>query len=98
LLYLARFFSGRAHELLGRADDAERAYRAALEVRPGTGSASLALGALLTRHDRRQDAAAVVSAIRHDADATADPWRGYVRADDRFWPDLLARLREHVLR
>jgi hypothetical protein len=27
-----------------------------------------------------------------------DPWRTYIHADDRFWPQLIARLRQEILK
>jgi tetratricopeptide (TPR) repeat protein len=96
VVYLARYFAGQAHERRKRPADAERAYRAALAAVPLAQSASVALGALLYRDGRRAEGSAIVEAMLAADPMPADPWRGYIDADDRFWPGLLARLRAEI--
>lgn len=96
LMYLARYFKGRSLERQRRFVDAEAAYRDALVVIPGASSATLALAARLTVSGRTADASALVAAMTTAHPQTRDPWREYVMADDRFWPDLIARLRARI--
>jgi tetratricopeptide (TPR) repeat protein len=97
-LYLARLFRGTILERRGRTADAERAYRGALEAVPRAQAAATALAALLARQDRRSEASTIVEEMLAASPAPPDPWRGYVNADDRFWPALIARLREEIRR
>ena len=98
LLYLARYFTGQARDQQSRREDAERAFRGALEVIPGTTSATIALASLLARHDRRLEATELVEGSLGANQATVDPWRTYAAADDRFWPELIGRLRGEIRR
>jgi Flp pilus assembly protein TadD len=98
LLYLARYFKGAALERKKRLDDAERAYRGALAAVPHAQTASLALGSLLFRSDRRAEGSALVQAMFDARPTPNDPWRQYAAADDRFWPELIGRLRSEIRR
>jgi len=98
LLYLARYFKGAALERKKRPVDAERAYRDALHVLPRSQSATLSLSSLLFRSDRRTEASALVDEMLSAKPAPADPWRHYITGDDRFWPELIARLRSEIRR
>jgi hypothetical protein len=95
LLYLARFLTGRAAHERRRPADAEAAYRQALRAMPGAQSASVALAALLFQDGRRADASAVTDAMLESTNRT-DPWRAYADADDRFWPELIGRVRMEI--
>jgi hypothetical protein len=96
VIYLARYFKGRAFEHQQKPADAERAYRGALAAVPGATSATTELAALLFRNNRRADATTVVEAMFAIQPRPADPWRGYADADDRFWPTLIAGLRREI--
>jgi hypothetical protein len=96
LTYLARYFRGQAREQQKRLADAERDYRGALATVPHATSATMALAALLARGDRRAEASALVEASLTARPPAVDPWRGYGAADDRFWPELIARLRAEI--
>jgi tetratricopeptide (TPR) repeat protein len=98
LLYLARYFTGQARGQQQRLDDAERAYRGALAVIPRATSATTALAALLARLDRRAEATAIVEAALTGGPPPVDPWRTFAAADDRFWPEIIARLRAQIHR
>lgn len=98
LIYLARYFKGALLERRGYGKDAEAAYRAALDVIPQAQSATLALAALLSIQDRRAEAAALIEAQLATEPQPIDPWRQYGTADDRFWPELAARLRAEIAR
>jgi tetratricopeptide (TPR) repeat protein len=98
LVYLARYFSGEAHELLKQPADAERAYRGALKTIPDAQSAAFRLGALLFRTNRPADAAEVTELALSARPLPVDPWKEYGAADNRFWPVLIGRLREAILK
>ena len=76
--------------------DAAAAFRSALELFPRAQSASFALASLTLRGNERAHAYALVSAAIADPARTPDPWRTYQEADYRFWPDLVATLRQQV--
>jgi len=94
LIYLARFFRGRIHESAGRREEALTAYRGAVATMPGAQAASLALASLLAAGDRRDEAAELVDRTLNAP--SFDPWRGYADADDRFWPEIIAKLRRDI--
>jgi hypothetical protein len=92
LVYLASYFRGQAHQRADQTADAEAAYLRALAAVPRGQSASIALSALLFQIDRRAEGSELVEAALL-APMPIDPWREYARADDRFWPRLIAQLR-----
>jgi hypothetical protein len=98
VVYLARYFKGQLHERRGRLEDAERAYRGAVAAVPHAQSATVALSALLYGRQRRAEAEALTSAMFRARPQPVDPWRAYAHADDRFWPQLIARLRREIAR
>ena len=98
LIYLARFFSGQAYEAFVRPVDAERAYRGALKTIPHAQTASFALAALLFRSNQPAEAAQITESALSALPQPVDPWREYGAADNRFWPVLIARLRESIAR
>jgi tetratricopeptide (TPR) repeat protein len=97
VIFLARYFKGQALEETKRLDAAVRAYRGAAAAVPHAQSASVALAALLFRMDRRAEAQRIAGEMLHAQPAPVDPWRAYVHADDRFWPQLIARVRAGIL-
>ena len=98
VIYLARYFKGQALERASKPADAEAAYRAALATIPQAQSATIALAAVVAKQGRRSEAAQLVSAQLGTSPAPADPWLGYGAADDRFWPELIGRLRAEIQR
>lgn len=98
LIYLASFHSGQAHQALNRSVEAERSYRTALKVVPNAQSAVIALAALLFRTDRPAEAARITESSLSVQPQSVDPWREYGAADNRFWPDLVARLRSAIVK
>jgi tetratricopeptide (TPR) repeat protein len=98
LVYLARLFRGQALEQLKRPKDAEAAYRAATFTIPGAQSAATALAGLLAADGRRLEAQQTISRTTAVSPMPIDPWRVYVHGDDRFWPFLIARLRQEIAR
>jgi tetratricopeptide (TPR) repeat protein len=98
LVYLARFLSGEAYEVLNRLPEAESAYRGALKTVPHAQSGAFRLAALLFKTNRPADAAEVTEAALAARPQPTDPWKEYGAADNRFWPDLIGRLREAISR
>jgi tetratricopeptide (TPR) repeat protein len=98
LVYLARLFRGQALEQLKRPKDAEVAYRAATLTIPGAQSAATALAGLLAADGRRLEAQQLIGRTTAVRPMPTDPWRVYVHGDDRFWPYLIARLRQEIAR
>ena len=96
--YLARYFQGQALERERQPADAEAAYRAALDTIPRAQSATFALAALLAARGVRGEAAALIDDSLTVKPRPVDPWRTYAEADDRFWPDLIAKLRAEIQR
>lgn len=97
VIYLARYFRGQALERKKDWAEAEAAYRSALTAIPKVQSASIALGALLAKRGARAEAEAVVAANLSARPQPADPWRIYGDGDDRFWPELITRLRQKIV-
>ena len=98
VVYLTRYFKGQHLERQGRQPDAERAYRGAVATIPNAQSATMALSALLFRRDRRSEAESLAAAMLSAKPQPVDPWRAYAHADDRFWPQLIGRLRREIIR
>ena len=98
LLYLAQYFSGQALEQTKRPADAERAYRTALMIVPRAQSASVALSVVLARRGARTEAAAIIEDHLAVRPQPVDPWRTYAHGDDRFWPELIAHVRQEIHR
>jgi tetratricopeptide (TPR) repeat protein len=96
LVSLARYLAGQGYERLRRTDEAERAYRDAVAAVPRAQSATLALAALLFRTERRVEAHRLAADLLAGEAMPADPWREYVHGDDRFWPQIIARLRAEI--
>jgi len=93
LRYLASLFRGQAYERLGRADAAREAYEAALGLKPGAHSATMALAALLFRQGDRERAGRLVEDLLNRAERPDDPWWLYWPADYRYGPGLFQEMR-----
>lgn len=98
VLYLARYFRGQALERLDQSTPAEAAYRGAVEAVPHAQTATFALAALLVQRGARSEAATLVDESLSTTPRPADPWRTYAEADDRFWPELITKLRAEIRR
>jgi len=96
VVYLARYFKGQAYERLRRSLEAEIAYRAAVTTIPDAQSASMALATLLFAREQRAEAQRLAVGALSANPQPADPWREYAHADDRFWSELLGRLRAEI--
>jgi predicted Zn-dependent protease len=98
VIYLSKYFRGRVAERQRKPEDAEPAYRAAVAAWPHAQSAAMSLAALLFLDDRRAEAQELAGAMLAANPAPIDPWREYVHADNRFWPILIRKLREEILK
>ena len=98
VIFLARYFKGQVLEQQRRIEQAEAAYRGAVASIPQAQSATLALAALVFRDGRRTEAQQLVHEMLAANPRPVDPWRAYVHADDRFWPQLIGRLRAEILK
>ena len=96
VVFLARFFRGQTLEREGRLPEVERAYRGAAAAVPHAQSATLALAAIVFRAGRRAEALQLVRDMLDAKPRPVDPWRTYMHADDRFWPELIGRLRAEI--
>jgi len=92
--YLVDLVRGKVLHRLGRLDEAEAAFRAALATWPGAQSARISLMTLLATGGARREAAALAEAVETAPDAQLDPWWTYWLGDARVYPDIIARLRE----
>jgi tetratricopeptide (TPR) repeat protein len=98
MLYLARFYRGQAHLRNRQENAAVASFRAALEARPASQSASVALAVILTKREQRAEAQAIMKAVLDAGPDHRDPHLEYVHGDDRFWPVLIARLQREIAR
>jgi tetratricopeptide (TPR) repeat protein len=92
--YLVDLVRGKVLHRLGRLDEAEAAFRAALATWPGAQSARISLMTLLATGGARPEAAALAEAVETAHDEQVDPWWTYWLGDARVYPDIIARLRE----
>lgn len=98
VIYLARYFKGRVLEGNSRSDEALDEYRGAAAAWPTGQAATVSLAALLFRNGRRAEAHEQIGRMLAAAPNAFDPWREYVHADNRFWPQLIGRLRAEIRR
>ena len=96
VLYLARLFRGMTLQQMRRDSDAIPAYRGALLVRPDGESASVRLADLLFKAGDRTGAQTVMADALAADTSVPDPFVELVHGDDRFWPQLIARLRREI--
>ena len=97
VVFLAHYFTAKTREA-AQPKEAEAAYRGAVAVVPHAQSATVALAAMLARDGRRAEAQRLVGDMLAANPPPPDPWRGFVHADDRFWPQLIGRLRAEIVR
>jgi tetratricopeptide (TPR) repeat protein len=98
VIFLARYFKGQAFERQRQPERAEAAYRGAVAAVPKAQSATLALASLVFRNGSRAEAQRLVRDMLAADPPPLDPWRAYIHADDRFWPQLVGRLRAEILK
>jgi hypothetical protein len=56
----------------------------------------MALAGQLFRNERRAEAQQLALDMLAVEPPPADPWREYIHADDRFWPQIIAKLRAEI--
>lgn len=95
--YYAHLFIGEATQALGRLDEAQAAYRTAIELYPHTQSARIGLGAALrAAGDRSAAITAILPTLSEPVgsrDASDDPWWNYYDGDAANLTALMDRLR-----
>ena len=95
--YYAHVFIGDATQALGRLDEAQAAYRTAIELYPHTQAARIGLGAALRAAGDRSAALTAIlptlSAPAGSRDANDDPWWNYYDGDAANLTALMDRLR-----
>jgi tetratricopeptide (TPR) repeat protein len=96
LAYWRSLFRGRVLTAIGRADDAEAAYRSALALFPSAQSAGIGRALVLVRLDRVTEADQAARALRTGAVVATDPWSFYGDADRRFVDRWIVQLRGTV--
>jgi tetratricopeptide (TPR) repeat protein len=95
--HLARVFRAQAQMRQRRGRDAIETLRSALAVHPGQ-SASVMLAELLFKAGRRAEAEEVMATMLAAGSRVRDPYLERMHGDDRFWPELLARLQREIRR
>jgi hypothetical protein len=98
VVYLARYFKGLALQRQNKLPEAERAFRGATATIPHAQAATVALATLLFKRDQRGEAQRLAAGMIAADPPPIDPWRAYLHADDRFWPQLIGRLRAQIQR
>jgi VWFA-related protein len=92
--YLRQLFRGHVLSARDRSEDAVAAYRAALEIWPGAQSAQVALMNTLVRRGSMAEAQTLAERVQTAAPTQSDPWWMFWLGDQRFYPAIIARLRE----
>jgi hypothetical protein len=98
VVFLVNYFRGQLFEQQRSIRRAEEAYRRAVAAVPQAQSATMALAALVFRDGRRTESHQLVKEMLAAEPTPLDPWRAYVHADDRFWPQLVGRLRAEIIK
>jgi len=96
LQYLAQFLRGWFTMKAGRLADAIPAFEAALEVRPHSQSAALALASLELQRGEAARAHDLATASLASLPDDEDPWRVFLYGHYPKLPSLLTELRKHV--
>jgi hypothetical protein len=94
LKYVSYFIAAQAAQALGALVDAEDLYGKALEARPGSQSASIALAALLFLRGEASDAYDAIERTRAERPHDDDPWRMFLYGSYPKLPELIAQLRK----
>jgi tetratricopeptide (TPR) repeat protein len=98
VLYLSAYVRGRILESQNKLDEARVAWERAVRVWPHGQAATMALSTLLFQQGRRAEAQELTGAMLASDPLPLDPWREQVHGDDRFWPQIIAKLRAEILR
>ena len=97
VLHLLWTFRGQALSRSGKNQEAIAAYRTARAIHPGGQTASLLLAEALFKAGERAESQAVAASILENSGAV-DPYLELVHGDDRFWPQLIGKLRAELHR
>jgi tetratricopeptide (TPR) repeat protein len=96
LAYWTNVCRARALEAVRRPEDAEEAYRAALDAWPDAQVAEIGLAAVLMKRGKYPEALAMASAARTALVKTAEPLAAFEAADARFAAEWLRQLRQSL--
>jgi tetratricopeptide (TPR) repeat protein len=94
--YSARYLAAQAAQALGDLKGAEALLASALEVRPHSQSATLALAALKYRRGDVEPAYALVESSFRERAGDDDPWRMFLYGDFARLPSIIAELRRQI--
>jgi tetratricopeptide (TPR) repeat protein len=94
--YSARYLAAQAAQALGDLRGAEALLSSALEIRPYSQSATLALAALRYRRGDAEPAYALVESAFRERPTDDDPWRMFLYGDYPRLASLVAELRRHI--
>lgn len=95
-VYLAHVIAGFAAQSVGAADRAREHFNAALNTRPGSESASLALAAIELESDRPDQAMRLMEAVGARGRDDHEPWRQFAYGPYTRMAQLMTRVRAEV--
>jgi Flp pilus assembly protein TadD len=96
LRYMAALVSGRSLEALGRRNDAEIAYRSAVNLQPNGQAARLALASMVFAAGGREEADRLVAEAVSASTGPPDPWKEFFGGEFRFLEVRRTAMREQV--
>ena len=94
LRYMAALMTGRSLEALGRRNDAQLAYRAAVNLHVNGKAARLALASMVFAVGEREEADRLVSEALSEREGPPDPWKEFPGGDFRLLEVRRAAMRE----
>jgi hypothetical protein len=94
--YSARYLAAQASQAMGDLTGAETLFASALDVRPHSQSAALALAALKYRRGDAEPAYALIEAAFRERSGDDDPWRLFLYGDFPRLTSHIAELRRHI--
>ena len=96
LQYAARYLAAQAAQAIGDLGGAEALLTSALEARPHSQSATLALAALRYRRGDVEPAYGLIETAFRERPTDDDPWRMFLYGDFMRLPSLVAELRRQI--
>ena len=94
--YAARYLAAQAAQAIGDLSGAEALLTAALDVRPHSQSATLALAALRYRRGDAEPAYGLIETAFRERPTDDDPWRMFLYGDFTRLPSLVTELRRQI--
>lgn len=94
--YVAWYVAAQAAQALGDLNSAEALLKSALDVRPHSQSATLALAALRYRRGDAEPAYGLIETAFRERPTDDDPWRMFLYGDFTRLPSLVAELRRQI--